>query len=142
MAAFNFAAMLQQVATIVSGLTGLQQEYIGAPEAIDARVAAYVTLGDATPRPRANQVAIREPEIMVTFVYRVAGSEQTAELLIASLVDELSAAIFADRTLAGTSDDAVMDMTMNRQPAYMAIAGAEFRRYIVVITGKQTTSTP
>jgi hypothetical protein len=134
--------MLQYVATLVGALPGIQQTYIGVPEAIDSRVSAYITIGDLTPRPHANQVARRNPVVMVTFVYRVEGSEQTAELLVCDLVDALTAVVFADRTLSGTSQDAVMDMSLNTQPAYMAVAGSEYRRYIVLISGLQTTSTP
>lgn len=142
MAPFAAGAMLQQVATLVAGLAGVQHVYIGVPEAIDSRVSAYVTLGDLTPQPKANQLAYRNPEVMVTFAYRVAGAEQTAELLICDLVDELTAAIYADRTLAGTSQSAEMTMSLNNQPQYMAVAGSEFRRYMVVITGLQTATTP
>jgi hypothetical protein len=141
-APFHAGAMLQAVATMVAGLAGLQQNYIGVPEALDAQVTAYVTLGDFTPRPQATQVARREAHIMVTFAYRVAGAEQTAEFMIADLVDELTAAVYADRSLGGTSQTAEMDMSMNMSPAYMAVAGSEFRRYVVLIKGLQTTSTP
>lgn len=141
-APFDAAAMLQRVSTIVQGLAGLQQGYIGVPESIGARVSAYVTIGDLTPQPQATQVAKRNPGVLVTFVYRVAGAEQTAELLICALVDELTVEIYADRTLNGTSQNATMDMSMNSQPAYVAVAGSEFRRYLVLITGLQTASTP
>jgi len=141
-APFAAGALLQYVATLVSGLAGLQQTYIGAPESIASRVSAYVTLGDLTPSPHATQVARREPQIVVAFAYRVAGAEQSAELMIADLVDELTAAVYADRSLGGTSQNAVLDMSKNVQPAYMAVAGAEFRVYYTVITGLQTTSTP
>lgn len=142
MAAFNAKAMLNAVAGIVTGLTGLQQVYIGVPEAIESRVSAYITIGDLTPAPKANQLAYRDPQVVVTLVYRVAGAEQTAELLICDLVDELTAAVYADRTLGGSSQSATMDMSMNTTPAYMAVAGSEFRRFMVVITGLQTSTTP
>lgn len=134
--------MLQYIQTLVAGLSGLQQTYVGAPESIAARVSAFVTIGDLTPYPKANQLAQRNPEVMVTFVYRVAGAEQTAELIVCSLVDELTTAVYADRTLGGTSQTAELNMGINREPAYMAIAGSEFRRYVVLITGQQTASTP
>jgi hypothetical protein len=141
-APFHAGAMLQYVATLVGGLAGMQATYIGVPESISSRVSAYVTLGDLTPRPFATQVAQREPQVMVTFAYRVAGAEQSAELTIADMVDELTAAIYADRSLGGTSQNAVLSMSMNSNPAYMAVAGAEFRAYYVLITGLQTASTP
>lgn len=134
--------MVQYIATLVGSLSGVQQVYIGAPESIGARVSAYVTLGDLTPQPKANQVASRNPQAMVTFVYKVAGAEQTAELIICDLVDALTTAVYADRTLGGTSQSAEMDMGLNNQPAYMATASGEFRRYVVLITGLQTASTP
>jgi len=142
MASFAAKAMLQAVNGLVAGLAGLQQTYIGVPEAIDSRVSAYVTIGNLTPMPKANQLAYRDPQVVVTFAYRVAGAEQTAELLICDLVDELTAAVYADRTLGGSSQSATMDMTANTTPAYMAVAGSEFRRFVVIITGLQTSTTP
>lgn len=142
MAPFAAGAMLQYVATLVTNLTGIQQVFIGVPESIGARVSAYATLGDLTPRRKANQLAYRDPRVLVTFAYRVQGAEQTAELAIGNLVDELTAAIYADESLGGTSQAAEMDMSMNDQPAYMAVAGTEFRRYLVLITGRQTATVP
>lgn len=141
-APFNAAAMLQYIQTLVAGLSGLQQTYIGAPESIATRVNAFVTIGDTTPRPKANQLAQRNPEVMVTFAYRVAGAEQNAELTVCSLVDELTMAVYADRTLGGTSQSAELNMGINREPAYMDIGASEVRRYVVLITGLQTASTP
>jgi hypothetical protein len=141
-APFNAKAMLQYVATLVGTLPGLQQVYIGVPESIESKVSAYVTIGDLTPRPFATQVAQRDPDVMVTFAYRVVGAEQTAELLICDLVDALTAAIYADRSLGGTSQNATLSMVANREPRYMAVAGAEFRSYVAVVSGLQTTSTP
>lgn len=141
-APFDAAAMLQYVNTMVQALPSLQHSYIGVSEAIDSKVNAWVTLGDCTPSPQATQTARREPEVLVTFVYRVAGDQQTAELGIASLVDEITSAVYADRSLGGTSQNAVMDMSLNRDPAYMNVAVAETRRYIVIIRGLQTKNTP
>lgn len=141
-APFNAAAMLQYVNTMVQGLPTLQQSYIGVSEAIAAKVNAWVTLGDCTPSPQATQTAERKPEVVVTFVYRVAGDQQTAELGVAALVDELTAAVYLDRSLGGTSQNATLDMSLNRDPAYMNVSVAEVRRYIVIIRGLQTTNTP
>ena len=57
-------------------------------------------------------------------------------------MDGPTAAVYAGRTLAGTSQSAEMTMSLNNQPQYMAVAGSEFRRYMVVITGLQTATTP
>jgi hypothetical protein len=134
--------MLQYVNTMVQALPTLQQSYIGVSEAIAAKVNAWVTLGDCTPSPQATQTVRREPEVVVTFVYRVAGDQQAAELGICALVDELTAAIYADRSLGGTSQNATLDMSLNRDPAYMNVSVAEVRRYIAIVRGLQTTNTP
>ncbi|GAC1326392.1 MAG: hypothetical protein NVSMB2_25480 [Chloroflexota bacterium] len=140
--AFDARGMLSYVNSVVSNLTALQQSYIGVPEAIESQVSAYVTLGATTPYMKANQLAQREPHILVTFAYRVEGSESTAELLICDLVDALTSVIYADRTLGGTTHTVEMDMSMNANPAYMAVAGSEFRRYIVLLKGSQQQSVP
>lgn len=141
-APFAAKAMLQYVAGLVAGLSGIQQASIGVPEALDSRVSSFVTIGDLTPVSQPTQQARREPQVLVTFAYRVGGDESAAELLICDLVDELTAAVYADRSLGGTSQSALLDMRMNAQPTYMSVAGSEFRRYAVLITGLQTTAAP
>lgn len=141
-APFDAPGILQYVLTMVQGLPSMQASSIGVTEAVPAKVNAWVTLGDCTPSPQATQTARREPEIIVTLFVRVAGNETTAELLIAAVVDELTAAVYADRRLGGTSQDAIMDMRLNRDPAYMNVSVAETRRYIVIIRGLQTMNTP
>lgn len=143
MASFDSVAMLQYVQALVAGLSGMQQSSIGAPESQAARVSAYATLGDLTPRPKANQLAYRNPEVLVMLTYRVASAEQSAELLIGQLVDELTAAVYADRTLGGTVQSCEMDMSDNhRNPPYVEIGAEEVRGYVVRITGLQTATTP
>lgn len=141
-APFDAPAILQYVNTMVQGLPSLQKSGLGVTESIAAKANAWVTLGDCTPSPQATQTARREPEVMVTLAIRVSGDEAAAELLVARVVDELTVAVYADRSLGGTSQNAIMDMSLNRDPAYMAVAVSEVRRYIVVIRGLQTMNTP
>lgn len=141
-APFDPAAMLQYVNSMVQGLPSMQASGIGVTEAIAARVAAWVTLGPCETSPQATQTAKFEPEVMVTLMYRVSGDQQMAELGVGVLVKELIMAVYADRSLGGTSQNAVMDTRLNRDPAYMNVSVAEVRRYIVIIRGLQTMNTP
>lgn len=135
-------AMLQCVNMMVQNLPTMQQSGIGVTEAIATKIAAWVTLGPCPTSPQATQTARFEPEVMVTLIYRVSGDQQSAELGVAALVKELILAVYADRTLGGTSQDAVMDTSLNRDPAYMNVSVAEMRRYIMIIRGLQTMNTP
>jgi hypothetical protein len=138
MAAFDLEAMLTKVQTIVTGIAGVQQVYVGVPESIGVRVAAYITLGPATPDPKTTGVQYRvEPQVMVTFAYRVAGAEAGAEVKLAQLVKAFTLALLADRTMGGVTSDLHIDTAGAGLPRYTAVAGSEFREWPMTIIGSQ-----
>lgn len=127
--------MVQQLPTVQATQAAV---YVGVPEAFEARLNAFLTLGSATPTEGYMGGQIREPRCLVVFAYVVGGDERNSELNIAEMVDELTAAIYANPTLNGTSDDPVtLDMSRADTPEYQGRAGSESRIYPIVVIGHQ-----
>jgi hypothetical protein len=141
-AGFAFAPMLANLETMVQQLPTVQAVqaavYVGVPEAFEARINAFITLGSATPGDGFMGGRTREPRLIVSFGYVVGADERGAELAIAELIDELTASINNDPTLGGTSDDPVtLDMSRADTPEYQGRAGSEARIYPIVVIGHQ-----
>lgn len=136
--AFNAKEVLTKLKTIVSGLTGVQAVYVGVPLSLSHKVCAYITLGGQRPFDKAGGLRQREQRYRITFAYRVAGAEATAEGTIADLLDALEAALYVDRTLGGTVQSLEADFSAADDPQYADFAAQEFRRYPVVVTVKQS----
>lgn len=136
----NLETMVQQLPTIQAVQAAV---YVGVPEAFEARINAFITLGSATPTDGMMGGQMREVRLLVSFGYVVGGDERGAELAIAELVDELTATIYADSTLGGTSDGPVtLDMNRADTPEYQGRAGSEVRVYPIVVIGHQQQMDP
>lgn len=140
--AFNTKSPLGALVTLVTGLVGVQAVYKGVPESISHRVSAYVTLGGQRPYDKAAGLRGREMSYRISFVYRVAGAEATAEDAVADLIDALEAALYADRTLGGTVESLEASFSAADEPRYVPVAGQEFREYPVLVAVKQTRNYP
>lgn len=140
--AFNTRGVLTEVATLVSGLTGMQTVYTGVPESLATRVSAYVTVGPQPEEDKHGAGALsKSGRIRVVFGYRVAGAEATAEQDLADMIDRFQVAYYAARrtNLTNTVDSlGNLDHTAASEPEYQAIAGQEFRRYPIDIVFRQT----
>ncbi len=137
--AWNTATQLAALKTLVEGLPGIGTVYIGVPESLSTRVCAYITMGgQETDDKRGGGLVECRPRYRVTFGYRVAGAEATAEIALADIVDAFKTAFYADRkdpttVLRGQG----LDLSAGEAPQYQTIAGMEFREYPVVVIAKQ-----
>lgn len=143
---FDLRGMLTAVQTVVTALPTVVSTqaaiYMGVPESLDALINAFIALGAASPNESTLGGQDWEPVVMVVFVYRVGGAEQTAELAIADLILELVDAIIGptgDPTIGGTVDPGHvrLNMAAASSPQYQNWAGSETRMYPVAITGFQ-----
>lgn len=144
MAGFDLRGMLTAVETMVSALPSIVSTSaavtMGVPLTFDALINAFIFLGPATPGDNAFGGQDWEPMVTVVFGYRVQGGEQTAELIIADLILQITNQVLVtDPTVGGTIDDGRVKLDMNAaaRPEYAAIAGSEARMYPVTIRGFQ-----
>ena len=122
----------------------VQHVYSGAPESLDSRVNAYVTLDRwAVADEAAGGLARHEIDYAVTFGYRVSGAESTVETDLAAKVGAFCTALLAERRsrLNGTVERmGLPDLTRAAAPQYAVVAGTEFRIYPCVIPTVQLES--
>lgn len=130
-------ALLAKVITIVQGLSGMGTVYKGVPESLSTRTSAYCCLAGQGPAQLTMGDKKRSIDILVTFGYRVAGVEGTAEDAVCDLVDLFIDAIETDETLGGLVYQARLDFGMASSPEYQAVAGQEYRRYPVIVRCQQ-----
>jgi hypothetical protein len=141
--AFDAKGPLAQLATLVTGLTSMQGAAVkGVPKSLAYGVNAYITLGGQELKDIAGGLRGRWMRYLITFAYRVESAPDDAEDTIADLLDELEAALYADRTMNSTVESLEADFSGADNPSYAAIAGQEFRRYPVVVTVKQRRNYP
>ena len=138
--AYDSAAVLTQLNSILAGLSGMGLAQIGAPESVGPRVSAYVTLGSQAPTRPAGGLTQRQSRFFCMFAYRVDGSEAMAETTLAALVDAFFQAIHDDLTLAGTVHTAEVESQAADEPEYQLRAGKEYREYPVMITVTQRST--
>ncbi|MBA2388666.1 MAG: hypothetical protein H0V67_00265 [Geodermatophilaceae bacterium] len=130
--AVDLASPLSRIVTVLTGIAGIQQVYTGVPESPTNRVSAYVTIG----RIRLGDAAVgglarHDVEYAVTFVYRVAGAEATAETTLAAVVPAFITAMLAERRtrLNGTVVSmGLPDFSLAAEADYIVVAGQEYRR--------------
>lgn len=146
--AFDSEAPLDALVTLVSGLSDVQAVYKGVPESNMHRVSAYVTLGGQRVVDYAVGLRRREARYRIVLACRVGGDEAAAEDSVARLMDELEAALFADRTLGGTVESLEVDFSVKHNPRYVddpryvAAAGQEYREYRVTVIVRQSRADP
>ncbi len=126
-------AAIARLVTVLDGLSGMQSVFTGAPESLDSRVNAYVTLDRwLAPDKATSGLLQHEIDVLVTFGYRVAGAEATAETTLAGLVGAFVTAMLTERVsrLNGTvSSVSLPDFSRATEPQYAVVAGTEFRLY-------------
>jgi len=128
----DLAAPMARIVAVLGGIAGIQQVYTGVPESPTNRVSAYVTIG----RIRLTDAAVgglasHAIEYAVTFVYRVAGAEDTAETILAAVVPAFVSAMLAERRtrLNGTVVSmGLPDFSLAAEAEYIVVAGQEYRR--------------
>lgn len=142
--AINTETVFDAVKARVVALAGMQHVYEGVPESLGNQVVAYLTVGAQTMAGiRAGGHQTWEQRFRVTFGYRVAGAEPTAERKVAQFIDALRKSIMDDRKMGGAVDSAEVDLSLADGPEYESAAAQEFRRYpVVVVTRQSETITP
>lgn len=128
-------AMVQTLPTIVSTQAEVS---VGVPTTMPALLNVYITQGSATPEYLTETDSYRTPRVHISLAYRVAGNSRVAELAIAALIDELTAAVEANPTLGGMTDDPLtLDTSGADQADYRSEVGSEARVYPMVLSGRQ-----
>ena len=135
--AFNSKAVADQLVTLLGGVTGVNLARKGVPESQSVFLEADVTLGGHTIGRKAQGLTYRDQRYLVTFSYRLAGAESTAEDALMVAVDDFLEALNADLTLAGTCQGVEIDASSADSPDYQPRAGREFREYPLVIIARQ-----
>lgn len=137
-APFDTVGPLNYLYSMTQGLTGMQSVFKGVPLSLPTTVSAYLTVGGQRVYYKATDLLQKEQRYMVTFGYSVAGGAAPAEEGMTLLIDRFTYALYADQTLGDTVHTAELDFTLADEPQYQGIAGANVRRYpIVVITYQQ-----
>lgn len=131
MAAYNTPAAAAALVNVLSDL-GIPAQ-LGAPEAVQTRLTAWVTLGGQVIERKHMARTQRRTRFFVMLMYRVDRSEDTAEAQLMGVVDQLVAAIQADYTLGGVVDDAQINSMAADEPDYQARAGREYREYPFIV---------
>lgn len=131
--AFNTAAPLNQLITILTAISGIRQVYKGAPENFAKNVVAYVAAGQQDIRRHTTGTTRRRASYFVGLAYRVSDAEADAEGILCDSLDAFIAAVMADLTLNGTCKETVLDFTLASAPEYEVRAGREFRVYPLLV---------
>jgi hypothetical protein len=133
--------VLDTLEALVAGLTTTQATYVGIPNSIDARLAGIVAVAAPALDDRAYGLIRYTPRFYVGLAYRLAGSTaaqvKTAERALATALDELIAALLADRTLSGTVDDLLLDFSFANNALYQLFVGQEYRIFSISIQVEQ-----
>lgn len=135
--AFDTKAPLAALVALVNSLASMQLAGKGVPESPSRQVTASVTVGGQRPFDKAAGLRAREQHYLIIFRYRLDGDEGAAEDAIADLIDQLEAALYADRKLGGTVESLEADFSAADDPRYVPVAGQEFREYPIVVTVRQ-----
>lgn len=119
-------------------VSGLQDVKIGVPESFSKQVSAYVTAGaQRIDNKTTGGLMQREQAYRLVLCYAVDGAEETAETTLCALVDALTDALFADRTLGGTLERMEFDAEDAGEPIYIKASGEEIRQFPITIKGVQ-----
>lgn len=132
--ALNSTAILQALKALVEGLGSEWSVSIGQPENLPRQRTAWVELAAQPVMDRAvGGLMQRDGEYLIVIAYRVRGGESTAELALAGIVDELTRAFYADRTLGGVGTNGSLDFGLAGTGDYQPIVGQEWRVYPVLV---------
>lgn len=137
---FTTKTVAQQLVTILGGLSGVGSAQLGVPESIGRRVYGIVTAAGQSIVSKTTGTLRRSARYNCTLVYRVDGSEATAEEALMDALDAFLTALYADRTLGGRCKDLTIDASLADTPEYQLRAGKEYREYPVIVTVMQDGS--
>lgn len=138
---FNSPGVLTAIHDLLASLTGVESAYIGAPESFSTVVSAYVTLGPQAINDLATSQLQRTSSYFCMLGYRTKGVEATAEMAIATAIDDLVTKFYAARHdgtgvfASGLVDRSLgkLDLTLAGAPDYRPVAGQEYRLYPFLI---------
>lgn len=134
--AFDAAAPLSAIVTLLQGVAGVQHVRTGAPKSLSYQASAYVTLGGFDLGERATGCLSRPLRYFVGLGYATSDDEAavaTAESTIAGWLDDFSRALYADRSLGGTVSSARIVGGLGDDPRYQVYGGEEVRVYPLLI---------
>jgi len=135
---YDTTSVFEAICARVSGLPQAPELHRGAPLSFANGVAAYVTSGGSTVRPKLiGRVDERELRVRVVFSCRVGTDPAAAEATLNGLVDDFARAVGADPSLGGTVSRSALDAALADAPEYALVAGPEFRVYPMVVTAYQ-----
>ena len=137
---FNTQSVADELVSVLTSLSAVHSAQIGAPETVNTRLSAYVTMGSQTVARKTSSTTQRTTRMFVMFMYRVDGSETTAETALMDVIDAFMNALHADLTLNGTCTDLEASSNAADEPEYQLRVGKEFREYPVVVTVTQQGS--
>ena len=128
--ALDIQTPLDNLVTILQGISDLQAVQKGAPRAWTKRAMAFVTLGAGRVVDKAGGLIQHQQNYFVGFGYAVEGAEDDAEDTLCSAVAAFIAAFYAERKTSGSLfASAVLDLSKADEPDYQPVAGQEVRMY-------------
>lgn len=134
---FNTLSVATQLVSVLTDLSAVNSAQIGAPESVNVRLSAYVTMGSQTTKRKTSATTQRQTRMFVMFMYRVDGNETAAETALMQTVDAFFTALHADLTLNGACTDLEVNSLAADEPEYQIRTGKEAREYPVVVTVTQ-----
>ena len=136
--AIDLQSPLDNLVTMLTGLSVLQAVQKGAPRTWTKRVTAFVTLGAGRVVDKAGGLIQHQQNYFVGFGYAVEGAEDDAEDTLCSAVADFIAAFYAERKTSGSMfASAVLDLSKADEPDYQPVAGQEIRIYPCVVSMTQ-----
>ena len=146
---FGVKAAKNNLITLITGTTGLQAVYDGAPESMPTKTSAWVTLGDVVqPAQAVASGGLYEltTHLIIVIGHAVEGAEEVAEDYVCDAVDEIIVSILTNRTHTVNGVAPMLGGTVKTMdppgPAampsdYVTIAGQPARIYPLAIEIRQ-----
>lgn len=136
----NSLNIANALATVLSGIDGLQGGQFGAPVSVGEQVTYYIAMGRRSRRRKTTGTNQHEINMFVCFCYRVDGNEVAAETTLMSIVDDFEAALDADLTLGGVVDSLDYSSLSADEPEYRPRSGKEYREYPMIVSVTQQST--
>ncbi|MHB1131656.1 MAG: hypothetical protein ACYC4L_04640 [Chloroflexota bacterium] len=135
--AFDLVAPMTKLEAMLLA-AGIQSVQRGAPNGLECRVSAYVALGSGKviDKTTGGNLLWRQ-NYFVGIGYRVANAEAGAETTLATVLVAFVKALYGNRTLSGTVENAVLTFDLSDEPRYQLYSQQEFRVYPLVVTVDQ-----
>lgn len=138
---FDSVAPANAIMTILGTIPNIVAPQIGAPLSIGPMVSAYLTIGNIPSQIKtAGGTVQRDVHYFIDLAYRISDTVAqvtSAELNLMAALDIIQKAIYADKTLGGTCQEATIDTGLADTPEYRVRSGPEYREYPCVIICRQ-----